>query len=140
MSVEGCVRGEENSLGFYIASAEDKLIRGVAAAGTINTEDVVRSEEFKNQKAQELKQSWSEKKLHGQFIRELPEEVDKDRTWQWLSKSDLKIGTEALLCAAQEQAVRTNYVKFQIDKTIESPLCRLCGKNGETVQPLDKWM
>ena len=35
------------------------------------------------------------------FIRELPEEVDKDRTWQWLSTSDLKIGTEALLCAAR---------------------------------------
>ena len=136
MSVEGCVRGEENSLGFYITSSEEKLIRGVAAAGIINTEDVVRSDDFKKQKAQELKQSWSEKKMHGQFIRELPEEVDKDQTWQWLSKSDLKIGTEALLCAAQEQAIRTNYVKYQIDKTSESPLCRLCGKKGETVQHL----
>ena len=136
MSVEGCVRGEENSLGFYIASSEEKLVRGVAAAGIINTEDVVRSEEFKKQKAQELKQSWSEKKMHGQFIRELPGEVDKDRTWQWLSTSDLKIGTEALLCAAQEQAIRTNYVKYQIDKTSDSPLCRLCGKKGESVQHL----
>ena len=136
MSVEGCVRGEENSLGFYIASSEEKLVRGVAAAGIINTEDVVRSEEFKKQKAQELKQSWREKKMHGQFIRELPEEVDKDRTWQWLSTSDLKIGTEALLCAAQEQAIRTNYVKYQIDKTSDSPLCRLCGKKGESVQHL----
>ena len=117
-----------NSLGFYIASSEEKLIRGVAAAGIINTEDVVRSEEFKKQKAQELKQSWGEKKMHGQFIRELPEEVDKDRTWQWLSKSDLKIGTEALLCAAQQQAVRTNYVKYQIDKTSESPLADYVGK------------
>ena len=134
MSVEGCVRGEENSLGFYIGNSEEKLIRGVAAAGIINTEDVVRSEEFKKQKAQKLKQSWSEKKLHGQFIRELPD--DKDRTWQWLSKIDLKIGTEALLCAAQEQAIRTNYVKYQIDKTSESPLYRLCGKKGETVQHL----
>ena len=97
---------------------------------------MVRSEEFKKQKAQELKQSWNEKKMHGQFIRELPEEVNKDRTWQWLSTSDLKIGTEALLCAAQEQAIRTNYVKYQIDKTSESPLCRLCGKKGETVQHL----
>ena len=136
MSVEGCVRGKESSLGFYIASSEEKLIRGVAAAGIINTEDVVRSEEFKKEKAQELKQSRSEKKMHGQFIRELPKEVDKDRTWQWLSTSDLKIGTEALLCAAQEQAIRTNYVKYQIDKTSESPLCRLCGKKGETVQHL----
>ena len=55
MSVEGCVGGEDNSLGFYIASSEEKLIRGVAEAVIINTEDVVRSEEFKKQKAQELK-------------------------------------------------------------------------------------
>ena len=40
----------------------------------------------------------------------------------------MKIGTEALLCAAQEQAIRTNYVKHHIGKTSESPLCRLCGK------------
>ena len=66
--------------------------------------------------------------MHGQFVREMPEKVDKDGTWQWLSKTDLKIGTEELLCAAQEQAIRTNYVKYHIDKTSESPLCRLCEK------------
>ena len=66
----------------------------------------------------------------------MPENVDKDKTWQWLSKCDLKIGTEALLRAAQEQAIRTNYVKHHIDKTSESPLCRLCGKKGESVQHL----
>ena len=64
------------------------------------------------------------------------ENVDKDRTWQWLSKSDLKIGKKALLCAAQEQAIGTNYVKHHIDKTSESPLCRLCGKKDESMQHL----
>ena len=39
-----------------------------------------------------------------------------------------------MLCAAQEQAIRTNYIKYHIDKTSDSPLCRLCGKNGEKVQ------
>ena len=60
----------------------------------------------------------------------MPEKFEKGRTWQWLCKSDLKIGTEALLCAVKEQAVRTNYVKHLMDKTSESPLCRLCGKKG----------
>ena len=60
--------------------------------------------------------------MYGQFVREIPENVDKDKTWQWLSKCDLKIETEALPCAAQEQASRTNYVKYYIDKTSESPL------------------
>ena len=55
----------------------------------------------------------------------MSEKVYKNKTWQWLSRSDLKICTEALLCAAQEKAIRTNYVKSHIDRTSESPLCRL---------------
>ena len=31
-------------------------------------------------------------------------------TWDWLRKADLKVQTEALLCAAQEQALWTNSV------------------------------
>ena len=32
-------------------------------------------------------------------------------------ESNLKGCTEAIICCAQEEALRTNYVKFQIDKT-----------------------
>ena len=67
MSVERCVKEEENSLGFYVANSEKNLIRGVAAAETINTEDTVMSGECKKQKAQELKQTGM--KMHGQFVR-----------------------------------------------------------------------
>ena len=66
--------------------------------------------------------------MDGQFIREMPKKAGKDKTWQWLSKSDLKIGTKALLCATQEQAIRRNYVTHRIDKTSKNPMCRLCGK------------
>ena len=48
----------------------------------------------------------------------------------------MKIGTEVLRCAAQEQAIRTNDVMYHIDRTSESPLCRLCGNRGESVQHL----
>ena len=65
--------------------------------------------------------------MHGQFIRKMTEKVDKGKTWQWLSSGDLKVGIEALLCAAQEQAISTNYMKYHIDKTSESHLYRLCG-------------
>ena len=64
--------------------------------------------------------------MHGQVIRKTTEKVDKEETRQWLSRGDLKVRTEALLCAAQEQAIRTNYIKYHIDKTSERPLCRLC--------------
>ena len=65
--------------------------------------------------------------MHRKFIWEMTEKVDKKKTWQWLP-SDLKVGTEVLLSAAQEQAIRANYMKYHIDKTSESPLCRMCGK------------
>ena len=43
MSVERCVRKEKNSLGFYVATSSEYLIRGIAATETINTEDTVTS-------------------------------------------------------------------------------------------------
>ena len=39
---------------------------------------------------------------------------------------------DAMLHAAQEQAIQTNYVKHKIDKTAQSPLCRMCDKKNET--------
>ena len=39
ISVERCIREEENSLGFYVANSEENLIRGVSTAETINTRD-----------------------------------------------------------------------------------------------------
>ena len=59
ISVEHCIREEENSLGFYVANSKENLIRGVSAAETINTRDTISSVEFKKQKPKELKEKWS---------------------------------------------------------------------------------
>ena len=74
--------------------------------------------------------------MYGQFVREMPEKLDKDLSGKWSVQSDLKVQTEATICAAQEQALRTNYTKNKIDKTSENPLCRMCGERGETVQDI----
>ena len=39
ISVGRCIREEENSLGFYVASSEENLIRGVLTVETINTRE-----------------------------------------------------------------------------------------------------
>ena len=39
--------------------------------------------------------------MHGQFVREIPEEQDKDLSWKWLVQSDLKMQTEAAICITQ---------------------------------------
>ena len=76
---------------------------------------------------------WHEKRMYEQFVRDTPEEIDKSLSWNWLMQSDLKVQTEATVCAAQEQELRTNYTKNKTDKTSENPLCRMCGERGETV-------
>ena len=96
ISVEQWIREEENSLRFYVANPEEDLIRGVSAAVTINTRETIMNVEFNKQKSKELKEKWSEKQMHGQFIRETMEEVDKEKTWQWLSRGDLKIVDDKL--------------------------------------------
>ena len=73
ISVERCVKEQENSLCFYVANSEENFIRGVIASETISTEDTLMSEEFKKQKAQEPKQNQYEKKRHGQFVKEMPD-------------------------------------------------------------------
>ena len=80
-------------MGFYVANSGKNFIRGVATARILRTEGIITSGEFKKQKEQGLKQKWNEKRMHGQFVREMPEKVDKNKTWQWLSISDLKIST-----------------------------------------------
>ena len=70
--------------------------------------------------------------MYGQYVRE-KEGIDWDRTWQWITKGDLKVCAEALICSAQEQNLSTNYSKFHIDRTAESLLSRMCGSRGETV-------
>ena len=49
--------------------------------------------------------------MHGQFITKTTEKADQEKTWQWLSKGNLKVGTGALLGAAQEQAIGTKCVQ-----------------------------
>ena len=70
--------------------------------------------------------------MHRQFVREMPEQVNKERTWEWMRNSSLKGETEALIVMAQEYALKTTVVKCNIDKTENNPLCIICGEKNET--------
>ena len=95
--------------------------------------DTVNKKEFKQSSMREKKELWKNKRMYGQFVREMPETMDEKETWNWLRRADLNVETETMLCAAHEQAIRTNYVKHQTDKTAQSPLCRMCDKKSETI-------
>ena len=76
--------------------------------------------------------SYSEKPLHGQFVRGT-EQIRDQKTWEWIKRGKLKKESEGFLMAAQDQALRTNSVKKRIDNQNVSPTSRMCGMKEETV-------
>ena len=63
----------------------------------------------------EREESLKKKRLHGRFF-EAIEEIRGNKSWEWLRKSRLKRGTEGMIMAAQEQALRTRNIRKEIDK------------------------
>ena len=73
------------------------------------------------------KQKWKGKQLYGRFNR-LTSDILHEKTWTWLRKGNLVRETESLQIVAQNNAIRTNYVKAWIDKTQQNSRCRLFGE------------
>ena len=129
--LEEVVKLEELSLAFYLSKKEDKLLKEVVQEGLFQeTED---PNERKRQNTAERKKRFEEKILHGQFERGIKEVKDQKGSWLCLNKGYLKKETEGLIVAAQDQALRTNWIRRNIDKENISAKCRLCGENDETI-------
>ena len=118
---------------WYVRNSVEPLTEGVKATETIESNDRRNKKEFKQRWIREKKELWKNKRMYGQFVREIQETTDEKERWYWLRKADLKVETKAMLCAAQEQTIRTNYVKHKIDKTAQSPFCRMYDKKSETI-------
>ena len=89
--------------------------------------------DFKQSWMREKKELWKNKRMHGQFVRQMPETTDKKETCNWMRKAVLKVETEAMLCTMQEQPIRTSYVKHKIDKTAQLTFYRMCDTKSETI-------
>ena len=137
MSIEEVVKREENALRTYVESSTDpgilKFRKYMFAEGVLKGQ-VIDKTLNKHQDEDIRHDTWKNKILHGQYIRQLNEEgLDPVSSWNWLHQQNLKKETEGLIVAAQDQALRTNYVKKMIDKTDVNPTCRLCYKRNETI-------
>ena len=128
---ESCINTEVNSLEWYVKNSIEPLLVAVRHGNIIETEECKNKKEYKKIEMKKTEERWREKKMYGQYCREMNEEVDMENTWLWMRKSVLKPETEALICAAQEQALRMNYIKHKIDKTAASAMCRMCNERGE---------
>ena len=78
------------------------------------------------------KQKWEEKQYFGRF-KHLISNISHEKTWTWLKKGHLMRETESRLIVAQNNAIRTNYIKVRIDKTHQNSKCRLCGNRDEAI-------
>ena len=54
-------------------------------------------------------------------------------TWTWLWKGNLKKETEFLSIAAQNNAIRTNYIKAKIDHIQQNNKCKLRDDRDKTI-------
>ena len=88
----------------------------------------------KKQKKEQRHKQWKEKQLHGNFIRET-EELRSEETRGWIRKSYLNKEAEGLIFAAQEQALRTNWIK-KTDGQEVLEKCRMCGKRHQSITHL----
>ena len=133
VSCESTIRSEENNLGWYLMNANENLLQGVKHVRILKFKESVSKKDFKKSLNEKRIDKWKEKQMYGQFIRDMPEGEDKEKSWIWLRKCDLKIPSEILICFAQKQAMRTNYVKCHIDKSVDSLSCSMCSETCETI-------
>ena len=76
--VERCIREEANSLELCVAYFEENLIRGVSAAKVLIQERLYRVKNLRDRNQKKRKEKWSEKLMHGQFIRETMQKIDQE--------------------------------------------------------------
>ena len=72
ISYEGCIRMEENNLGWYVRNSVETLFEGVKAAETIEYNDTVNKKGFKQRWMREKKELQKNKRMYRQFEREMP--------------------------------------------------------------------
>ena len=127
------IESENRSLTEYIRQKEDDPLLGIVRAGELYPENDVPHEEWKDRTVADRVNSWTQKPMHGQYPRQIENITKKTNAYSWLKEANLKIQTEALMIAAQDQSLNTKAHKTHIMKISTDPRCRMCGSADETV-------
>uniref|UniRef100_A0AAV2MRB2 Uncharacterized protein n=1 Tax=Knipowitschia caucasica TaxID=637954 RepID=A0AAV2MRB2_KNICA len=90
--------------------------------------------QWRDEEVLEVNPSWEDKPLHGMYHRSIAEVADLKKSYQWLERAGLQDSPEALIMAAQEQALSTRAIEAQIYHTRQDPRCRLFKGGLETIQ------
>ena len=131
IGIEEYVRRESKSLHGYLRESTEWILQAALKETVIVEEESL--QDYERRRKDEKVKNWKEKALHGAFVQKISDEAG-DESWKWLRNGFSKKETGGSTLAVQEQALRTNSMKHGIDKTSETPLCRLCGDATETVR------
>ncbi|KAJ8029456.1 hypothetical protein HOLleu_28849 [Holothuria leucospilota] len=136
--VEVSVTAESVGLDEYIQRMKDKepLLQAAWQTKQQQQPEVVKKDEWKAGWARRYKSKWREKPLHGQYPQQVEEVTTTEMAYKWLSCTGLKIETEALITAAQDQALNTKSHQANIMKVTTDSKCRMCTETDETVNHL----
>ena len=134
INVRQLVAVETQALAHYVYrnKSAEPLLLAVHQSGLL-PQPIKSLSEFKSEWLQKHMMLWKQKSLHGQFPVAVEHLTSVECAYKWLRQSYLKLETEALITAAQDQALRTNAYNTNVLHCSDDPLCRLCHSFDETV-------
>lgn len=130
------IESENRSLKQYINEKDNDPLLEIVREGGLYTKENTTHEQWKENTAKKRLENWKEKPMHGQYARQVQDVTSKTTRFSWLKNVNLKIETEALITAAQDQALNTKSHQARIMKISNDPMCRMCKNNEETVSHL----
>jgi hypothetical protein len=134
-------RREDGGRGLHgienIVRAEEQSVKSYVQMQALTDPLMARCQELMNS-WDDLEENvgWYDKPLHGAWHRQVSQVADMGLSYQWLNKCDIRSNTEALILAAQEQALNTKYMSKRIYHTTTDSRCRMCLQHDETISHL----
>ena len=128
IAVEDCVRAEEGSLACYARRSKEWMLEVVAR----QTDEMEEGSSYRKRTGEEREEWLAKKKLHGKILGEM-KDLGTERNWQWIKSGLVSKSVEGFMFAAQEQALRTRWLRASIEKEDICESCRICGKQMETI-------
>ena len=81
MNCESTIGSEENNLGWYLKNFNENFLQGVKRVRILKFREFLKKKkDFKISLNEKKVENWEEKQMYGQFIRDMPEGMDKEKS------------------------------------------------------------
>ena len=134
LQIRQTVEEEKRALNDYIKNSTEHAQKAVSVEELLKVNES--KSEYHKKELKNRQELWQSKSLHGQYYQDIKDKTDYDITWSWLKNGELKKEAEGFLISTQDQALRTNAIKANIDIVTENYKCRLCKEKDETIDHL----